>query len=259
MFITGASGLLGRHLQRSPAAAGWEMVAPGSTSLDVRDAGRVRDMVRDWKPAVVVHLAYRLGDQRCIVDGSRHVAEAAAAVGARLVHVSTDVVFGGRPAPYTETDRLTPITAYARMKAAAEEAVATACPTAAIVRTSLLYATDSLAPAQRDVQRALDGEAMTFYTDEVRCPAHAADVAAAIARLAAMPQVHGPLHVAGPEAISRADFAAAIATWLGGDPSSLLRGPQPIGEPARPGRVVLDTSRAVSLGLPCRRVADALR
>lgn len=260
MFITGASGLLGRHLQRSPEAEQWDMIAPGSHSLDIRRRDAVLRMVAEWKPAAVVHLAYRKDDRRTIVDGSRNVAEAAAACGARLVHVSTDVVFAGRVAPYTERDLPFAITEYGRMKAAAEEAVAAMCPAAAVMRTSLMYATEFLAPLQIDIERALRGETSpTFFTDEYRCPAHAADIAAAVATLAARPEITGPIHVAGPEVLSRADLAIAVARWLGVNPNLLRTSTIADSGLARPARIVLDCALSQRLGMHVRPVALALQ
>ena len=260
MFVTGGRGLLGRHLQRSDAVRRWELIAPGSRALDIRQRERVIDEIVEWKPTCIVHLAYRIDDRRAIVDGSRNVAEAAARCGARLIHLSTDVVFSGRAAPYTEADPTFAMTEYGRMKAEAEVAVMTACPTAVMVRTSLMYSTDSLAPVQLDVQRALRGEStMSFFTDEFRCPVHAADVADACGALASMPLVTGPLHVAGPDALDRMQFATAIAQWLGMNPARLR--PSTIAESGllRPARVVLDSSKAASLGIHTRSVRDTLR
>lgn len=259
MFITGASGLLGRHLQRSPAAEHWEIIAPGSHSMDIRRRDNVLDMITDWKPTVVVHLAYRRDDRRAIVDGSRNVAEAAAACGARLVHLSTDVVFPGRAAAYTERDAPFPLSDYGRMKADAELEVMARCPTAAMVRTSLMYATDFLAPVQLDVQRALRGETNTaFFTDEYRCPAHAADIATAVAQIAVMADITGPIHVSGPEAVSRAEFAAHIARWLGMNPNLLRTTTLTASGLDRPARLVLDCTLANQHGLTVRPMRAAL-
>jgi hypothetical protein len=68
------------------------------------------------------------------------------------VHLSTDVVFGGRPLPYTEADTPDPITDYGRWKTEAEAQVTAAHPGAILVRTSLIYGTEHLAPVQRDVE-----------------------------------------------------------------------------------------------------------
>jgi dTDP-4-dehydrorhamnose reductase len=259
MLVTGGSGFLGQHLLRATSAAGWQVVSPPSAALDVRRRERVLDEVRGWKPAVVVHLAYRQDDRRVIVEGSRNVAEAAAATGARLVHLSTDVVFPGRAAAYTEDDRPDATHGYGAWKAEAESAVADACPSAVMVRTSLLYGTDRLSRSQQDVADVLAGRAdIRFFTDEYRCPAHAGDVAAAVIELASRPDVTGKLHVAGPDAVSRADLARAFAKWFGLDPSTVSTASLIDAAIARPGRVVLDCSRAASLGIRCRPLAEAL-
>lgn len=259
MLLTGASGFLGRHLVEASEQGAWELLAPSSQVLDVRSRARVADEVGEWKPNVVVHLAYRRDDRRVIVDGSRHVATAAAAAGARLIHLSTDLVFAGREAPYTEADRPDATVDYGRWKAEAEGEVLRAHPGALVIRTSLLYGTEHLGTPQRDVQEVMSGRStMRFFTDELRCPAHAADVAAAIVVLADRPDVTGVLHVAGPQAVSRAEFARAIAAWLGFDPARVPTTSLAESGQSRPGRVLLDSSRAASLGLRCRSVADAL-
>ena len=200
-----------------------------------------------------MHLAYRKGDRRTIVEGSRNIAEAATICGARLVHVSSDAIFPGRPEPYREYDTPFPITDYGVMKLEAERAVAAECPGAVLVRTSLLYGTRRVAQIQLDVELAVTGrKAMRFFTDEYRCPAHAADVGAALSSLAARPDIRGPLNVAGPEAISRAELAAVFARWMGFDPRGLSTGSMALSGTIRPGRVVLDTTLASSLrhGVP---------
>jgi dTDP-4-dehydrorhamnose reductase len=264
VFVTGARGFLGRHLVGAASSVRWpngcEVIAPPSNQLDVRDTESVIDEIRAWKPAAVVHLAYRRDDPRAIVAASANVAAGAAAIGARLVHLSTDVVFGGRPRPYVESDLPTPITDYGRWKAAAEAEVASACPTAVIVRTSLIYGTEHLAPVQTDVRDALTGRAaMSFFTDEVRCPVHAADLAAAIVQLVGQRDVTGPLHVAGPEAIDRASLARLIARWLGHDPGLVHASTIVESGLLRPARVVLDVGEAASLGITCRPVSEVLR
>lgn len=258
-MVTGASGFLGRHLTEAVVGLDWELYAPGSTSLDVRDREGVDDEMREWKPTAVAHLAYRKDDRRTIVAGSANVARAAAAVGARLVHVSTDVVFGGRPAAYREDDAPTPIGDYGTWKAEAEQAVMTAAPGAVMVRTSLLYGTSRLGHVQQEVEDAIRGRSRTrFFTDELRCPAHASDVAMAIAQLAVLRDVTGPLHVAGPEVLSRAQLAQRFATWLGHRPEDVPTGSVAASGLMRAGCVVLDSSKAASLGITCRRIDDVL-
>ncbi|MEO7371478.1 MAG: sugar nucleotide-binding protein [Ilumatobacteraceae bacterium] len=260
LLITGGTGFLGHHLGIASEAEDWELFAPPSSMIDIRLRERVIEEVLSWRPTAIVHLAYRKGDRRTIVEGSRNIAEAATVCGARLVHVSSDAIFAGRAEPYREYDPPFPITDYGVMKYEAERAVLAECPGAVVVRTSLLYGTRRVATIQSDVELAITGKlAMRFYTDEYRCPAHAADVAAALSSLAARPEIRGPLNVAGPEAVSRADLAATFAEWMGYDPRGLTIGSLALSGTIRPGRVVLDSSLAASYGLRCRPLSETLR
>lgn len=259
MLITGGGGFLGRHLMLACEPAQRETLAPSSASMDICSQARVLDEITTWKPQVVVHLAYRK-DRRVIVDGTRNVAEAAAAAGARLIHLSTDVVFAGRPQAYTEADQPDATLDYGRWKAEAEAALWTAHPSALAIRTSLLYGTELQGHCQVDVESALAGRTRSkFFTDEYRCPAHAGDVAAAIVALADRPEITGVLHVAGPEAVSRADIARAFAGFMGHDPARVPTSSLAESGLDRPGVVALDSSRAASLGLRSRSLGEALR
>ena len=131
IHVTGATGFLG-----SRARCG---SLPGATR---RARSRLRDAARACvalferlRPDVVIHTAYRQdgeGAREIVVDGSENVARAAAAVGARLVHLSTDVVFDGRKGAPVRRGRLPCARAptYGRAKAEAETRVAAAHPDA---------------------------------------------------------------------------------------------------------------------------------
>ena len=139
------------------------------------------------------------------VDGSRAVAQAARAL--RLVHLSTDVVFGGsKGAAYVEHDSLDPVTEYGRSKAAAEAELAREHPGALIVRTSLIYG--GVEPSRHELA-ALD-PASVFYTDEIRSPVQVDDLADALLELVAG-DLAGPLHLGGADAVSRQQLASLFA------------------------------------------------
>lgn len=125
VHVTGATGYLGAELLRQASNATGERV-------EIRDAAAVRELLERLRPAAVVHTAYRQDGPdawEVTVDGAENVARAASEVGARLVHLSTDVVFDGRKgAPYVEDDPLSPVTDYGRAKAEAERRVLEACP-----------------------------------------------------------------------------------------------------------------------------------
>jgi dTDP-4-dehydrorhamnose reductase len=232
LHVTGGSGYLGRELLRQAPAATSERV-------EIRDAEAVQELIERIAPAVVIHTAYRqdgLGAWETTVEGAENVARAAHRVAARLVHLSTDVVFDGRKgARYVESDVPCPVTAYGRAKAASERRVVAAHPGALIVRTSLIVGGRGFAPSKHE-RAAVDPE-MTFYEDELRCPIQVADLAAALLELAAL-DLTGVLHVAGAEKVSRAELAELVAR------RPVRRAPAPDG---RPLDCSLDSSRAQRL------------
>jgi dTDP-4-dehydrorhamnose reductase len=217
LLVTGASGYLGRELlRRSPGAVGASRGA--GLRLDVRDAAAVRAAFERLRPAAVIHTAYRQDDRAITYGGAVAVAEAAAAVGARLVHLSSDVVFDGeKGAPYIEEDEPNPLTAYGRDKADAERRVVEEHPDALLVRTSLIYGGAEPGPQER---LAADPEAV-FFTDEVRCPVQVGDLADALLELAAGERA-GILHVAGADALSRLEFARLLAPRVERVPGATL-------------------------------------
>jgi len=180
----------------------------------------------------VIHTAYRQDppDAWSVnVEGSRNVARAARH--ARLIHLSTDVVFDGSLGrPYTETDEPSPPHDYGRSKATAEEAVKSEHPAALIVRTSLLYG--GAQPGKHEL--AAHDPSLTFYDDEIRNPIHVGDLAAALLELAGL-DVSGVLNVAGADAVSRCELARLIAR------RDVRCSPAP---PGRPLDCRLDSSRA---------------
>jgi dTDP-4-dehydrorhamnose reductase len=255
--VTGGSGYLGRHIVNGPPTQGWEVVAPSSLAVDLRFAESVRTAVRDWHPSAIVHTAYRRGDRSSIVDASRNVAEAAHRYGVRLVHVSTDALFRGRQAPYTEADEPTPVHDYGRDKADAEQVVATACPDAVIVRTSLLFGRQLASDHELAVRDAVTGRSTTaFFTDEIRSPVLVDDLAGALVDLAERPEISGVLHLGGPEPFSRSQLAIMTARRHGWDPSKLRFSTIAQSGLVRPGRVILDSGRARSYGIAVRGPGD---
>ena len=150
------------------------------------------------------------------------------------MHLSTDVVFDGRKGePYVEDDPLSPVTDYGRAKAEAEARVAQAHPQALIVRTSLIYG--GVEPSKHEL--AAHDPSLTFFTNEIRNPVQVGDLADALLELAEL-DVSGPLHVAGADAVSRAEFAELIA----GSAVSVAAAPD-----TRPLDCSLDSSRAQAL------------
>lgn len=224
-----------------------------SVALDLRNESAVMEMIRDWKPAAIVHTAYRRGDRTSTVDATAHVARAAAAVGARLVHMSTDAIFKGQLAPYTELDPPNPVHDYGRQKAEAEAIVTATTPSAVIVRTSLILGVSELSGHEMLVRDVVSGRSRTaFFRDEIRSPVLVDDLARAVVELADRRDVTGVLNLGGPEPLSRAMLAVMTARRHGWDESKLTFANISDSGMRRPTKVVLDSSLAARHGITVR-------
>lgn len=234
VLVIGGSGLLGRRITSQALLAGHNVIstfragAPETAGVDWRELDiRCRDgvtaLVTQARPDAVINAAYRQSDWATTADGGTHVALAAAMAGARLVHVSSDAVFSGAAPGYDETCPPDPVTPYGAAKAAAETAVKGIIPAAVIARTSLIIGDGD--SAHESLVHALASGAATgaLFTDEVRCPVHVADLAAALLELAASPHA-GICHVAGADAISRYELGLLIAARDGLDQAALPAG-----------------------------------
>ena len=232
LLVTGAAGYVGLAVCRAAALAGYQVVAayhrsPGAlpgvvwAPFELADPDAVRALVAGLCPAAIIHAAAAWTmpalAQATIVAGSAAIAEAAAAHGARLIHLSTDMVFDGRRPPYREPDPPAPLSPYGEAKAAAEAAVAARLDDCVIVRTSLVTCFDPPDPRSAEVLAALRGAGdLRLFTDEYRCPVCTSDLAAALVELIDQPY-RGILHIAGPERLSRYALGRRIAAYYGLD------------------------------------------
>ncbi|MBP2702611.1 sugar nucleotide-binding protein [Microbispora sp. RL4-1S] len=247
ILIVGGSGFLGRELVRQCATEGHVVAAtyltrPGTAAgvtwlpLDVRDRGAVAGLIGAFGSDVVINAAFRQPDWATTAVGAAHVAIATSANDTRLVHVSSDAVFSGEAITYTEDCVPDPVTPYGAAKAAAETAVRVTNPAAVIVRTSLIIGDGDSSHEALVRSLAVGGMRGILFTDDVRCPVHVRDLAAAIVELACSDRA-GIHHVAGADAVSRYELGCLIARRDGLDSARLpfgrradagLRGPMDV-------------------------------
>lgn len=263
ILITGGTGYLGGALVRQARAAGHSVAAtylsqapPAAQGglwapLDIRDSLAVDELLARLRPEVVIHTAFvQSGPALMAVtaEGAGNVARAAAGARARLIHLSSDVIFDGeREGAYGEADPPAPISDYGRAKARAEALVAAAHPGAAIVRTSLIY---GFAPIDKISRFTLDvaagRTAARLFTDEYRCPVYVEDLAAGLLELAGL-SYGGVLNMAGAERVSRYELGRLIAWAWGVDPDGIPAGLSGESPAPRPRNCALDSSRAGAL------------
>jgi dTDP-4-dehydrorhamnose reductase len=221
VLITGAGGQVGLTLQEQPPD-GWAVVACGSGELDVTAPDQVRSVFERARPDVVLHTAaYTAVDaaesaaeraEAVNARGAAHVADAARAIGARMVHLSTDFVFDGEQGrPYAPGDPTGPLGVYGRTKLAGEQAVTRILgDRALIIRTAWVYSghRQNFVLTMLRLMRARDE--IGVVADQVGTPTWARSLAEAVWAAAARPELSGILHWTDAGVASWYDFAVAI-------------------------------------------------
>jgi dTDP-4-dehydrorhamnose reductase len=266
VLITGASGQLGAYLLAALRAGGDHVIAwSGSRTgtlegiplhpVDLANPAAVSAAFAEARPDAVLHAAAwaRISDceqdpavaRQVNVEGTALLARLAAAGGARLVFVSTDLVFDGEKAPYREEDTPRPVSEYGRSKTAAEEVVREVAHSV-VARVSLLFGPSRmgrLAFFDDQVAALRQGRPLTLFRDEWRTPLDLATAARGLLELLRS-DFCGTLHLAGPERMSRLEMGQRLAAHLGVDGSGIgarLRADLP-GSELRPRDVSLDTT-----------------
>jgi dTDP-4-dehydrorhamnose reductase len=282
-LITGGSGLLGlnwacamretrdvvlaTHVRRASLAGA------RSVGLELDDADALTRELMQLRADTVVHTAGITSVEECERDPGRarhiyedlslNVARAAARVGARLIHISTDHLFSGESALSTEDAMPQPVNAYARAKVAAERAVLGACPTALVVRTNFFGWGHRYRRSFSDwIYYALaEGRTLTMFDDVFITPI-VADRLAVFAQALVDSGASGVYNVVGDERISKYDFAVRLAECFGFSKALLQRGKIAASQLSarRPRDMSLDNRKARQrLGSPLGGVTEHLR
>ena len=275
ILLVGASGQLGTDLAR--AFAGPELDALSREALDVTDPDAVDAAVTARAPAVVLNATAfnRVDDAETdprpafLVNAVavHHLARASARAGARLVHFSTDYVFGAAgPGPFAEDAVPAPPNAYGVSKFAGEHLARAADPQHLVIRTAGLYGTaGSRGKGGNFVETVLrlarEGRSIRVVADQVLTPTYTADLADAAQRLLAANPPGGVYHLTNAGACSWFEFARQIFALAGLTPDLQPTTSEAYGAPARrPANSVLLNTRFPALGLaPLRPWPEALR
>ena len=212
--------MLGHDVVAEANAVHHEVVALTREGLDVTDYDAVATRFERELPAVVINCAAwtdvdgaeaREDDAFAInADGAGNVSAAAAHIGARIIHISTDYVFNGdKREPYVESDPVGALGAYGRTKLAGEEQVALNNPRHLIVRTSWLYGLGGKNFVETMLSLAEKQNEILVVADQYGCPTYSRELAGALVELIDFERL-GVMHICGEGVTTWYDFAREI-------------------------------------------------
>jgi dTDP-4-dehydrorhamnose reductase len=268
ILIMGASGLVGSHLLQACQSRGWDVLGtyhtfaqPGLMPLKLTDSDDVRSLIQKSQPDVVFLPAFRSNVDYCEqnpeetyqinVVGCLNVAQATRDVGAKLVFYSSDYVFNGNAGPYRETDEPDPICVYGRQKLEVEQKIAELGENYLILRITVVYGHEAQAKnfVVRLITNLKNGHTMKVPQDQVGSPTLVDDIAEASCRLVEVGAT-GIFHVAGPDVMSRYQFALNVAEVFGLPTENIMAVNTPeLGQPAQ---------RPLQAGMVCDRLHSSL-
>lgn len=223
ILVTGANGQLGTEMRNI-----LEVNDPGVTlytdvaELDITDAKAVSEyIVKNEITHIINCAAYTAVDKAeedkalCTainVDAVKNLASAADAVGAKVIHISTDYVFDGTAhRPYRESDKVNPVSQYGTTKRLGETALLALAPNSIIVRTAWLYSPYGKNFVKTMMRLGDELQVLKVVSDQIGTPTYAADLAEAIYTILKSPQwIEGIYHFSNEGACSWYDFTKAI-------------------------------------------------
>ncbi|MDP2652778.1 MAG: SDR family oxidoreductase [Candidatus Omnitrophota bacterium] len=270
VLITGVSGLLGNSLARAwkdtceilgiYCEHPWHLPGIETRKLDLLQESAVRKAIAEFQPQVLVHTAALTNVDVCeeqpqkAFDANVRVTQilvgAIGALPARLVHLSTDLVFDGAKGRYKENDPVAPLNVYARTKLEAEGA-ALKNSRALVARTNIFgwNVQNKRSLAEWVIDELSHKRRIKGFTDAVFSSIYTMDLADLL-RAAWERELTGVYHVASSTAMNKYDFACRVADLFGLDKSLI--------EPSRVGDFAFKAKRAKDLSLDTSKLARAL-
>ena len=228
VLITGSNGQLGSEIKElSSAYPLFDFLFTDVEELDITDVTKVNQFFRIHEPDVVINCAAYTAVDKAETDkdpaylinavAPGNLAHAAAKYGAFMVHISTDYVYDGTNCiPYIETDKINPVSVYARSKAAGEKAVQQAGGKAIIIRTSWLYSAFGNNFIKTMIKYGTERDTLNVVFDQTGTPTYAYDLAKAILDILPQAMVDDKIevyHYSNEGVTSWYDFAKAIHSF----------------------------------------------
>lgn len=241
ILITGSNGLLGQKIVKRCLKHTIPFVASSKgknrnpncpqanyISLDICDEAAVNACMKKLKPTAVIHTAALTNVDYCEthpdechqvnVLATGYLWEAAKQINAHFELLSTDFVFDGENGPYSETDKVNPLSVYARSKVAAENLlVKDEVTNWSVARTIIVYGIAHQLSRSNMILWALEAlpkaQKMSLVNDQFRAPTWADDLAYGCVEII-LRQQKGLFHLAGPETLAVDEIVKRIAQFL---------------------------------------------
>lgn len=242
ILLTGASGLLGHAYAQAAIQRGHDVIAlynstPPTASglhrtlqMDLTNPNQLTSLVLEQWPDAIVNCAAISSPaevdaqpdlaEKINVTLPRRLAQVSTHIGARLIHISTDMVFDGHSEEaYRSTDMPMPTNLYGQTKLMAEREVLEHNPEDPVVlRIPILMGNSpsgQRSPHEKIIRAIENGETLKLFCDEIRQPCSADNVADLMVELSERRDLHGIFHWAGNETLSRFEMGQRILKHFG--------------------------------------------
>lgn len=285
VLITGSNGMLGqRTVEFYLSKENVDLLATSVeeksvidsvdyVSSDVKDRDEIKKVIYDYCPDFVVHtaaftnvdLSEKMREEawKINVKGVEYIAEAARAIDAHIIHISTDYVFDGKDGPYSENAKPNPVGYYGRTKLASENALRISGTFFTILRTNVLYgiAHNSRPDFVRWVFNSLNKkEKIRIVKDQINNPTFIDDLVQGINKIIEFKKT-GIYNIGGKEYLSRYDFTLRIADFFNLDkklitPITTEELNQPARRPLKSGLITLKAE--TELGYKPHTISESL-
>lgn len=219
VLLTGSKGMLAHaFFKKKPKE--WELLATDIEELDIANADLVEKTIQQFRPDLIINCAAYTKVDDCETKkelafavnggGPANLARAAAQIGAKLVHFSTDYIFDGtKNKPYLENDPPHPINVYGRSKLEGEQIVRKQTDNHLIIRTQWLYGEGGNHFVKTILKLAKERDSIKVVNDQFGSPTWTEDLADAAIELIKK-DCTGTYHIVNSGKCSWYDFACQI-------------------------------------------------
>ncbi|UQQ99757.1 dTDP-4-dehydrorhamnose reductase [Enterococcus gallinarum] len=269
-LITGGNGQLGTELRHLLDETGVAYVSTDSQEMDITDAKATMTKIQEIKPKVIFHCAAytavdqaedeeKMLDEKINVEGTRNVAQAAKAVGATLVYISTDYVFDGtkKVGEYRVDDPVNPQNEYGRTKLLGEQAVQEILTDYYIIRTSWVFGQYGHNFVYTMQRLAKDHETLTVVNDQFGRPTWTRTLAEFMKYVIDHKAPTGIYHLSNDNHCSWYEFAKEILKETAVEVKPVTS-EQYLQKAKRPQYSVMDLSKAKAIGFEIPTWQEAL-